>query len=195
MAQANTAATTPTPAQSTAPVAKNEESTKRCDVSKIQVGSMFSRHSFGTVIGIRGDMVQLRNAKGYEWEIGKNIVAQEFSFADQFDNEESVSRTRAIEVLTEHSHTAMTVHFNKAPDPKAVAEALKVGQGRMSDREWNKLVATQVAGEERTMIGYHTNHFDMHRRLEFHETGVGLRLVDPRTINWLIVGRTKYTVK
>ena len=171
------------------------ESTSRCNPRLVKVGSVFSRHSFGVVTEVSGNRVGLRNDKGFEWHVDANIIEQEFSFADQFDTEEEVSRTRAIEVMSEHSHTAMTIVFRKQPDAKAVADTLKAGQGSMSDKDWKKLVAAQVAGEERTMIGHHSNSYDEHRRLHFSESGVGPRLVDPRTIESLIVNRVKYAVK
>lgn len=179
----------------TVSTAGTTETTRRCDVKKVKVGSVFSRHSFGKVLGVHGSQIRLRNSNGFEWGIDENILEQEFSFADQFDKEEDVSRTRAIEILTEHSHTAMTVHFNKALDPKAVADALKGGQGTLSDKEWKKRVAEACAGEERVMIGHHSNSFDEHRRLHFVEMDKGGRLVDVRTVNWMIVNRVKYTVK
>lgn len=171
------------------------ETTKRCDAKKVKVGDVFSRHSFGTVIYKQGDRLGLRNSDGYEWTIDSNILEQEFSFAEQFDSEEQVSRTRIIELLTENPRTAMTVCFNKKPDPKAIAKELSTGQGELSARAWNKKVSDLVAGEERVMVGHHFGVFDEHRRLHFTESTKGGRLVDPRTINWLIVCRVKYTVK
>lgn len=175
------------------------ETTKRCDASKVKPGAVFSRHSFGTVVestrkGFSGTF-RVKNAQGFEWEIGAEILEREFSFADQVEGEEKVSRTRVIEILTENPNTAMTVHFNKAVDPKAVAEQTKGGQGAMSDREWARHVAKLCEGEEREMVGHHSGTWDEHRRLHFVDMGKGPRLVDPRTINWLIVGRMKFVVK
>lgn len=175
------------------------ETTKRCDASKVKPGAVFSRHSFGTVVDSArrgfGGTFRVKNAQGFEWEIGAEILEREFSFADQFDGEEKVTRTRVIEILTENPHTAMTVAFHKAVDPKAVAEATKAGQGAMSDREWAKHVGTLCEGEAREMIGHHAGTWDEHRRLHFVEMAKGPRLVDPRTIDWLIVGRMKFVVK
>lgn len=106
-----------------------------------------------------------------------------------------MSRTRAIEILVENSHTAMTVCFYKKVDPKEAAAALAAGKGTMSDREWNKLVKTTLDGEERVMVGHHEGKWDEHRRLRFTEMAKGARLVDPRTIDYIIVGRVKFNVK
>lgn len=62
--------------------AQTTETTKRCDAKKVSVGAVFSRHSFGTVIAKNYDgSYQVRNANGFDWSIGANILEQEFSFA------------------------------------------------------------------------------------------------------------------
>lgn len=176
--------------------ATTTETTARCDASKIEVGSTFSRHSHGQVVQRRGDLFTLRNQHGFEWDInGANILEAEFSFADQHDNEVKESRSKINEILQEHAHTAMTIVFNKKPDPKHVAKELSAGKGSETDRNWNAKVKKLIEGEERTMIGYHTSSFDEHQRLKFIEQGKGPRLVDTRTIKMIVVGRTKYTVK
>ena len=172
------------------------ETTQRCDFRQVKVGCVFSRHSFGTVTNIVGERLMLRNSDGYEWAIDQNILEQEFSFAEQFDNEEEVSRTQVIELLTEHPRTAMTVQFNKKAKHADVAKELKAGKpADMTDRAWSNKVKKLMDGEERTMVGHHFGRFDEHRRLHFTEAGKGGRLVDPRTINSLIVARMRYVVK
>lgn len=172
------------------------EDTRLCDPAKITTGDFFSRHSFGSIEGRSfGGRFSVQNQDGFSWQVDENIIAQEFSIAGQFETEETVSRTRAIEILTENPYTAMQITFRKKPDAKAVAEALSVGKGEMTDRAWSKLVREQMAGEQREMKGYHRNHYDEHRRLNFSEAGVGNRLVDPRTVEEIIVRRTKFKVK
>jgi hypothetical protein len=173
------------------------ESTTRCDPRKVRVGSVYSRHSFGEVVDVNGylNRATLRNKDGLQWDIGLDILAREYSMADQSEREETINRTKILEILRDNPRTAMTVHFNKAVDLKEVASALAEGQGKASDKAWREKVEQAMAGEERVMIGHHTNAYDERGRLHFDEHGKGPRLVDPRTVNWLIVGRTKYTVK
>lgn len=172
------------------------ETTHRCDPKKVKVGDVYSRHSFGKVKAIDNfnGMMTIENANGDSWNIGKEVVALEFSFANQFEDEEKISRTRMIEIMIEHPRTAMTINFNKKADPKAAAKALEGGKGSLSQKDWQALVAANQVGPERTMIGYHTCSFDEHQRLRFQESDKGQRLVDPRTLNWMIVDRVKYTV-
>jgi len=181
--------------------------TNRCDVSKVKVGSQFSRHSMGEVTAMEsrfggGKMFKLRNSEGFEWTIDQSILEKEFCFADQHDNEkpEKVSRTALIEVLKEHPHTAMTVCFHKKVDHKEVAKTLTEGRGDKSDRAWTKMVKDAIAGEETVIVGYHMGNFDEHQRLRFIKIGgnsakTEFRLVDTRTLQWVIVARKKYEVK
>jgi len=197
-----TKATTPTTTTPTPPMAP----TTRSDVKKVIVGSVFSRHSFGEVIEAASapdgtKVFKLKNTDGMEWLIDGSIVEKELAFADQFDSEEKVSRTRAIEVIGENSHTAMTITFRKKLDPKEVAKTLATGQGSLTARTWNKNVKEALAGIVSTIIGYHTNTFDEHQRLRFiklsdtDKPGPNFRLVDTRTVDSVIVARVKYTVK
>lgn len=171
-----------------------KETTQRSDAKKIQPGAFFSRHSFGTIVSKTPYQIMVRNLDGLEWGIDPNIVEREFSFSDQFETTKDVNRTDCIELLRQHGHTAMTVNFNKKPEPKDVAKLLQSGQGTSTEKQWVKAVSDAIAGEERTMVGYHTNQFDGHMRLHFNEAGKGPRLVDVRTINWLIVDLVKYVV-
>jgi hypothetical protein len=167
----------------------------KCNLKKIKTGSMLSRHVFAVVTDIRSDSIGLRNDAGEEWHLDKQLVENQCSFADQFENEESISRTKAIALMTSHPFTATTVHFHKKPKPEEVAIALKAGQGAQSNKEWEAQVEQLMNGEERTMVGHHASNLDEHGRLQFFEFDTGPRLVDPRTINWLVLNRIKYTIK
>jgi len=177
------------------------ETAKACDFDKVQVGSVFSRHSFGKVIlktrnpQTGEEIAQVENSNGEKWTISAGIVENEFSFADQFDDEEKVSRTRCIEILTDNPRTAMTINYRKKPDAKKIAKETRAGKpGAMTVKDWDAMVKELVSGELRTMVGYHSNGYDEHRRLRFNEAGVGQRLVDPRTLEFMVVDRVKYVV-
>lgn len=170
------------------------ETTRRCAYGKVSVGSVYSRHSFGKIIEKSHDQVTIENSNGDKWTIGAGIIELEFSFADQYDSEEQISRTALIELMTNRARTAMTIQFNKKPDPKVIAKELEAGKGSATAKAWNAKVKTLLEGEERVMVGYHVNSFDEHRRLRFQESDKGQRLVDPRTLTWMIVDRVKFTV-
>lgn len=192
----------------TATKTKDEQTiTNRCDHGKVKIGSVFSRHSHGEVLIIdrmanngRG-LAKLRNSAGKVWEIGIDILEWEFSFADQFETEETLSRTKVIEKLKEHPGTAMTIVFAKKVVAKDVAKALEEGKGSSTQKDWTAKIKGLLEGPERTMVGHHSLAFDEHQRLRFVEqknAKSGLpeaRLVDLRTLKSLVVDRVRYTVK
>jgi hypothetical protein len=172
------------------------ETSQRCDAKKIKVGDVFSRHSFGKVTGIDtyNSMMTIENSNGKTWRIGAEVMEYEFSFADQFESEEKISRTQLIELITDNPRTAMTIHYNKKPNAKNIAKELRPGKGDLSVKDWDAKVNLLLQGDERVMVGYHNSSFDEHRRLRFNEADKGQRLVDPRTLNWAICNRVKYIV-
>jgi len=173
-----------------------EETTTRCDAQHIAIGSVWSRHSYGTVVGRVGQRFTLRSDDGFEWDVdGDNIMEAQFSFADQHTQEILESRSSINEIIMANRGIAMTICFKKKPNMKEVAKALKGGQGSLSDRAWNKQVKDLNEGEERIMIGHHSGVVDEHQRLKFIESGKGPRLVDTRTTQWVVVDRTRYVVK
>jgi hypothetical protein len=172
-----------------------KESTDRCDISKVGVGSVWTRHDSGEVTSIVGTTIYLKNNKGDEWNITAPLVSSQFSFADQWDEDIKVTRTEMINILKSNRQTAMTVVYHKKPDGKKLAEILKGGQGEMTDRAWLIQMNKLVLGEERTMIGHHFGSFDEHERLRFREHGKGQRLIDTRTLKRVVVNCVNYTIK
>ena len=168
---------------------------QKCSATDIKEGSVWSRHSFGRVTRAGWNNIEVRNEQGLTWTISRNILEKEFSFADQHETTEKLSRTQLIEKVISYPFTAMTIVFNKKPVAKDIAETLRNGQGNLSDRAWTRHVSALMKGEPRTMIGHHRGQFDEHRRLRFSESGKGPRLVDPRTIQSVIVDRVRYEVK
>ena len=180
----------------TATKKKTEETTSRCDSAKIAIGSVWSRHSYGTVTGRVGNRFTLRSEEGMEWDVdGANIMEAQFSFADQHTQEIKESRSTINEMILANRGIAMTICYKKKAKHTDVAKALAEGKGDMSDRAWSKHVKDLIEGEERVMIGHHSGTLDEHQRLKFIESGKGPRLVDTRTTQWVIVDRTKYVVK
>ena len=175
---------------------KNTETGKRCDPKQVAIGDVYSRHSHGVVKALTASgLARLRNERGFEWTVSLDILAEEFSFADQHETTAKLSRTELIEQVLAHRRTAMTIVFTKKPDPKVVADKLAGGRAGGGLALWRKVVKEALAGEERTMVGYHTGAFDEHQRLRFMESGAGPRLVDLRTVSVVIVDRVRYEVK
>lgn len=180
----------------TSTTTKTTESTARCAASKIAIGSAWSRHSYGTVVGRIGNRFTLRDETGFEWDVdGSNIMEAQFSFADQFTQEVKLARSKVNDIIMENRGIAMTICFKKKPKSTEIAAELANGKGAMNYRAWNKHVKDLIEGTERVMIGHHSGKVDEHQRLKFIESGKGPRLVDTRTTQWVVVDQTKYVVK
>lgn len=178
----------------------------KCDINKIEVGDIFSRHSYGSIIQKERGSIKVKNEEGYEWTVSNDIVEKEFSFSGQIVEEKEVTRTEIIEIFKMHPRFALSVNFNKkvnAPDVKKALYELYPNKGQiLSEANFKKAVNAAVSsalvGEERTMIGYHTSAVDNTGRIIFTDMKASdgrPRQVDPRTINWLIVDNIKYTVR
>lgn len=176
-------------------------------INKIRVGSKFSRHSFGEVLAIERDGIRIQNKNGLNWLISENIVENEFKFADVVDTEQSVNATDIAEKFINNKYIVMTVNFNKKIDSKQLeSKILELYPNKngilLSEQAFKTKVREHLSdlirGEERTIVGYHKGHTDINGRMFFIDMEAGdnqVRLVDPRTINWLVLDGVKYIVQ
>ena len=178
----------------------------------LKVGEVLSETQFYKVVKTVGDRVQLETDSGENIVVDRNYAEDLLNSADQFTATEKVSRTELIEKFLSHTRVAMTVNFNKQVKPADVKKAIvelypNKGGKLMSEADFAKKVAKAVdlKGEERTMVGRHYGTQDSNGRVSFVDMEVAkeagksydprLRLVDPRTLNWLVVSGVKYVVK
>jgi len=167
---------------------------------KVKVGSKWSRQSYGEIVDTHPQGYKVRNELGHEWFVSTEILDYEFTFADQYDEEVTLTRTSMVEKILASTRIAMTVHFTKKPEFKKLHEcvaAMLVSDVRPGPRQLAKILKEATEGEPRTMIGRHYGEFDDLGRLRFTdmEDGGGLRLVDPRTVLWCIISGKRYEVK
>ena len=187
---------------------------KKSDIKKIKVGDPWSRLSNGKVTKITKGSLYVENEAGKEWEIGFPIVEDEFYFADQFDTELKVTRTELSQIFINHPRIIMTACYHKQVKEKDLNEEffkLYANEGGViiSKVDYTKKVKelTKVAlkGEERVIVGRHESSIDDFGRMHFtdveieqdktKEYDVRHRLVDPRTLKFVIVANVKYTAK
>ena len=167
----------------------------------LKPGDKWSRHSYGEVV--RGNLrsIEVKNEHGLQWSIDADLFEKEFNVADQFQSVEKVNRTEMVEKITAAARLVMTVHFRKKPEHKTlvdiVTKLLDSDLSRPKPRALSALLKTATAGEERTMVGRHYGVSDEFGRLRFTamEKNGGLRLIDPRTVEWAIIDNVKYELK
>jgi hypothetical protein len=182
---------------------------KRTNFSKLKVGDVISETQYYKVVKIAGDRTQLKNDLGEDIILNKSYLEDCVDVADQYTEEKVVSRTEATQMFLSHPYTAMTVNFNKQVKKEDVVKEIMEAYENSTPKEFNTkakaAVAKGLGGEERTMVGRHYGHQDEFGRINFIDMNIvkdetkdydtRYRLVDPRTINWLIVKGVKYKVK
>jgi len=182
------------------------------DIKKLEQGEVLSESQFYKVVKVKGDKVQLETDTGENIIVTSQYVENFLSSAKQHSSVVKLNRTELTDKFLSCPRVAMTVNFHKQAKPtdikKAIVELYPNKGGKlMSEAEFAKKVskAVNLKGEERTMTGRHYGGQDINGRVSFidmeKEKGsksdydARKRLVDPRTLNWLIVGGVKYEVK
>lgn len=176
---------------------------------KIKEGNVFSEVQFYVVEKIKGDKAQLRNDHGENIVIDKNYAEKCLISADQYDEEKTITKTEAANILLGSPNTAITVNFNKqvkqADVEKEIIEAYEGSTPKSFATAVKKAVKKGLEGEERTIIGRHFGELNDLGRLNFIDMEIKktegaaydsrVRQVDPRQINWMIVLGKKYNIK
>ena len=171
---------------------------KKLDASKLKVGDFMSRISYMRVVGMDGGSVEVENSDGFRWTVAKSILEAEATASDQYTSVQRVTRTELARILEQDVRDCVfSVCFTKMPDP-ADQEALLAGAD-MSTPAKRKRVAKELGvGKERVLHGHVEDTHELGRvpvvDLEVKQ-GPRERLVDLRSMKWLVFGNVKYEVK
>lgn len=129
-------------------------------------------------------------------KMSKDIIETEMYNGILYDKEEKVARTKVVEELCQAGETVFTVNFNKKVDDAHVKSVLN-SAGNNPDVK--KLAKEIAVGKEASMTCYLTSkdsHLGRSSVISLDAPhGMNFRQVDHRTINWLVLKNTKYTVK
>lgn len=193
---------------------KNSKINKMTDFKKLKVGSKLSETQYYKVEKVVGNQVQLRNDFDEPVVVDNNYVEKCLTSADQFEQERTMSRTDVANLFIASTNVALTVNYNKQVNEKDVKDQLvslypNKGGKILSEADYkkaiSKVISSALSGEERIMVGRHYGNQDEFGRVRFIDMEKSQdksldydnrqRLVDPRTINWLILKGVKYVVK
>lgn len=188
-------------------------------ISSLKPGSVLSELSFYRVKEIKGNDVILLDDRDNEITLNHRYVEQILSSADYFSKEEKKTKTELAELFIKSSRVAMTVAFFKADQAKtkkAIAAETEQWTKDVKDAFLNKGISAlaefaskpvldYIPGDLRVMKGRHYGDIDDLGRVHFVDMEIQnkpsasadarMRLVDPRTIQYIIVGGVKYTLK
>jgi len=184
----------------------------------VKKGDYWSMTSFGIVTdknksdGFR-TYFSVKDDDGREYNV-ENSLDKLFRFHDQHSETKQVTKTEMSYVFQSNTRIIMTVNFNKQLKDKdfvdKIVEFYPNNSGRLKARkvfesEIKSAVKDLLRGEERTIIGRHYGTTDDFGRIKFidmeqerdpgKEYDTRNRLVDPRTINWMIVDNVRYELK
>lgn len=139
-------------------------------LNNVKTGERLSLTYYVEVLSRNGEELKVRDSNGQTFTIkGKKLIETTINSASQFENEEKVTRTEAVEKLLSARDSAFTVVFDKQDGSERTLV------GKLLDSE-NYMGRSNVVDLEIT-------------------TGSPNRQVDHRTLRSLILRGTKYTVK
>lgn len=181
----------------------------KCDSTILKEGDVLSRISYMKIKSIQDNQVQVENENGYSWFITKDIIANECHSADQFDSEETVTRTRLAEMLeNEVKDTAFTVQFSKQANEKRAIEILEKElkeeiptEAKSRKRKLKEIAQGCLEGEKRVLRGHLTRKDAFMGRSTVIDLDIPAsekgneRQVDHRSIDYIIFKRRKYVQK
>lgn len=156
---------------------------------------------------------------GNKLRLSSEYISKILKSADNFDKEEKVTATQLAETFKSNPRTAMTVAFfkkdkdkTKTAYKKEVSEKVEqVKNAKVSEIEAivldliNSPITDKIPGELRIMKGRHHGSTDDFGRVSFidmeqlkdtsKDNDTRARLVDPRTLQYIIIDNVKYVIK
>lgn len=188
------------------------------DLKNLKTGSILSESSFFIVKDVKQDSIVVTDDYNNELNIGKPYVEKILNSADSFSSEENKTKTELAEIFLKSSRVAMTVAFFKQDKPKSKksydsevnAAISKIQSARVTEIEGllkdliTNPILNYIPGELRVMKGRHYGEIDDLGRVAFIDMeeqntnsnfDTRKKLVDPRTIQYIIVNNVKYSLK
>ena len=115
--------------------------------------------------------------------------------ADQFSSTHKVTRTELARIAEQDIRdTVFSCAFNKLPNQQD-QERVLAGADLSTPAKRRKVAKDLSVGPERVLIGHITDTHELGRIPVYDLQANGERLVDLRTLKWLVFGNKKYEVK
>jgi hypothetical protein len=147
------------------------------------------------VLSNNGNCVEVENKDGFKWSVAKSILEAETCSAHQFEDVRRVTRTELARILEQEVRDSVfSACFTKLPDPKD-QETLLEGADISTAAKRRRLAKDLSLGKERVIFAYITDTHEMGRLPVYDLEAKGERLVDLRTVKWVVFGNKKYEVK
>jgi len=153
----------------------------KTNMSKLSKGDFLGRVSFMQVQGgsTRHGGFEVANEDGFQWAIGSNIIKEE-CYSTQFSDTVKTPKTGIAEILINANDAIIQVCFDKADGSERVLTGYVIG----AEVVLGRTIAIDIEKPKKIRKGKDGKEFDERQRL-----------VDHRTLKWLIYKNVKYFVK
>lgn len=176
---------------------------KKSDSRALKPGDILSETQYYTVTSNDAGGVGVRNERGFEFNIAPKIVEEGSYSAHQYTDEKVISRSEVVDLLRHAGDTVFEVCFKKQIEAKELKEIINDPNVTVKSQ---KAAKELVLGEERVLRGYLAPYgreeFGRFQVIDLEQAGdpeadfdPRKRLVDQKTIQYLILRNVKYTVK
>lgn len=171
--------------------------TAKVNVGELQTGDYLSETQYYKVLSRKQGGIEVENERGFKFNISEPIIQEGCYSSNQFTDEEKVTQTELADILQNAGDSVFSINFNKKTKPEDVLAELK----KLPKKEFTvKAMKTAIAGEARTMVAHRVSSEPSLGRTQVVdlETEIGgrrLRLIDHRTINWIVLKNVRYVLK
>jgi hypothetical protein len=170
-------------------------SEKKLNAGQLKVGGdHMSRIQYMRVLAINGESVEVEDETGFK-TISRSILEAQAYTAHQYTSVEKVSRTELARIAEQDVRDAvMSCSFTKLPSADDQEKAL--AQADLSTPAKRKRVAKEIAtGPKRVMHCHITDTHELGRLPVYDLDAKGERMIDLRSLEWLVYANTRYEVK
>jgi len=183
------------------------------NVKNVKKGDILSENSFFVVQEVNPTSLTVVASNGIVSTISNSYAEGVLHSADQYNTEVPVTKTELAETFIKNSRIAITVAFITQDKVKTAKEfkqekaefLAKMKKVKAADRVKmiesliDNPITRVIPSELRIMKGYHNGFVDHLGRVPFTDLEVPgknkFKLVDPRTIQYIIVNEMKFTLK
>jgi len=187
--------------------------------SQLKKGSILSETSFFVVKEVNKNDITVTDDFGNEVNISNPYVEKVVNSADLYEKEEKKTMTELADILINSPRIAMTVAFfkkdvaktqkaykaEKEEAIKKVQEASLANAAKLLEDLIDNPISKVIPGELRVMKGRHYGQVDDLGRVHFvdmeqdkgtkADSDARMRQIDPRTVQYIIVAGTKFSLK
>lgn len=177
--------------------------------NKIKIGECMSESQHYIVKDIAPNSLTLKPDSGDEITVDRGYAETFLTSGEQFSSEQTINKTEAAALFVANPYVALTVCYNKMVKAADVKKEILAAYETSTPKEFSlaldNALKSGLSGEVRVMQGFHYGKMDELGRILFidmklerdlrRDYDTRQRLVDPRTINYIILRDVKYNVK